>query len=83
MEYKILRDNFTGLESQVNQHLSEGWELYGHPYSNDNSHFQAMVKGGAQLQTATLESTTPEINIYLPEGFEFQKQSKKTDKPNG
>ena len=44
-EYKIVKHhNDIGLADQVNQAISQGWEVYGHPTATVDEVWQAMVK---------------------------------------
>lgn len=45
MEYKIVYGQYgDGLTKNVQEHLAEGWKLYGHPYANSSFHYQAMIR---------------------------------------
>ena len=56
MEYTILEGDHKGLQAKVNECLGQGWELYGHPYTMNNAHFQALVKKPTPKATETVKN---------------------------
>lgn len=44
MEYVILTGVPSELSNKVNEHLKNGWQLYGHPCTNAHVLAQAMIK---------------------------------------
>lgn len=46
VEYRIIKGQDTWLSGRITKLLSEGWKLYGYPYSESDSHCQAVVKYG-------------------------------------
>ena len=45
MEYKLLCGSIASeLNEIVNEHLVDGWTLFGFPFANEHNRFQAVIK---------------------------------------
>jgi len=56
-QYKIIVEpSETSLSAGVEQHLSQGWDLYGFPFVNNGASFcQALVKNAPAVKQSLME----------------------------